>query len=227
MAMEQKAAVQSAESKKLLIGVFHAFKSKKTCNEEIRGIIELADEHKPGSMGIELPYDYMEREKYGLMAFFFGDLASQAGAYGIKVIPLERPEEWDLHNAIEVARDINAGKVNAKDIEENIRKFENMQSNKYDKDFSSANTIIRKRYGKALQLLEGTSKRKKSTSIERLIDKSNARREAQMLAVINSTNPDFVVVGASHAFRMTETLKNYLFINALREAERPRAIPVQ
>ncbi len=214
--MDQAVKSSQQDKKKLLIGVFHAYKDKRTCNEEIKMILDLIQEHRPKTMAIELPYDYETREKHGLRVFFFGDLAAQAKVYGISVQPMEEPAEWDRRHALDVARNISSGRINVTEVKERVKELNRAAD--ADGERTTANNLIRERYENGIRLLKGNGYASPAR-IERRIDESNRKREGHMLSMITSTNPDFVVVGASHAFKLNEQLRHYLFINALREAE--------
>lgn len=191
---------------KVLIGVEH--KSE----EEIDRVNNEISLLSPSKVGIELPEDYQHREMYGIKTFFFSDIASHLRDAGVEVVPLENPDIWNRHHAIELAMAVIKSQVKREDVEMELARIE--MTGRKDLSYTAPETLYHleyfgDKYRTALGMLDRTQSLE---GMQELWRDSNKKREVYVLGKIKVCEPDAVVIGDGHARELKEHLPEYEYV---------------
>ncbi len=188
---------------KLLVGVAHRDE------KELADLLGKLSSHSPTSVALELPEDYLERERYGIETLFFKDIARLYAAAGVGVIGLEDPETFDRGQAIEVAKGVLLGRFTREQLESELSglrgsitpyvPFEQVQVLKH----------FAERDRDALAILDEAPALE---DVMGLFYDSNSRREAHVLRRILEEQPDIVVIGDAHARELKDRLPGYEYV---------------
>jgi hypothetical protein len=176
--------------------------------EELSGVIEETLQRHPSKVGLELPEDYLLRqEKYGSKFDFFGDIAASLGKAGVSVVPLESPELWDRHRAIEIARSVREGKLTEDDLNESIRQLKREVNDEWatPEKVESSGFLLKRRQMAADILAEAPTLEK----VKELWSQNNAERESYVAEKISASQPDIAIIGRAHVEQLKDKLSGY------------------
>jgi pheromone shutdown protein TraB len=165
---------------KKIIGVTHE------SNEELERVKNYLSKLSIKSVALEIPEDYSNRDPIE----YFDDLISFLD--GTKIIPLDKPELYEKHLIISLAKSIKESKTSYERMGKLMELFCR---------FHEIYPIVTKFLENSLQKLE---------LLEREIIKE---REKYMMKKIKEHEPDVVIVGNLHALNLKEVLPEYEYMS--------------
>ena len=191
--------------KRVLLGVAH--------REDEKGFTTVTNRvglYLPKSVGLELPEDYLESEKYGFGSYFFGRIATYLRNSGVGVVPLEDSGLLHYHWAIQLAGDVTSRRLTKIGLESQLRAFEKRADNQLTQDEAYNLRLYTQRYRTALQILEHAQTSEQiAQERQAVID----RRENHVLGRIRVTSPDMVIIGNAHAKNLKPSLPEYEYVS--------------
>lgn len=192
---------------RILLGVRHSEDEKRFTT-----VTNTVGLYLPKRAGLELPEDYLEDERNGFGAYFFGRLATYLRTSGVDVVPLEDRELFYHYWAVQLAEDVTSRRLTKMGLESQLRAFERRTGDKLTPNRAYNLRLYTQRYRTALQILEHAQ------TPEQMAQKRQAaidRRERHVLGTIKATHPDMVIIGDAHAKNMRPRLAEYEYVSII------------
>jgi len=161
-------------------------------------------------LGLELPKDYLEKEKFRIVTHFFGPLAQYFRSKKIDIVPLEENDAWKYSQAIEFAKNVQNGIISKNKVQNELRRVQTILASA-DAMYWPLEKIFplhyqAEQYKTALDILEGWGTEAKIAQVDK--DSASAR-EKHVLDEIVRQRPAMVVIGDGHARVLQEKLQAY------------------
>ena len=179
---------------------------------------EVTNGRRPRTVGIELPMDYEEREAAGIRASIFSEIAKSLKSNGIRVVPLETTECFNLAHAWNVAKKIESGKTRIEDARQ-IYESSRIGADSLDPDLQARSKRILDVFGRAISMFEKFKNDQEGFS--KLLASINQLQNTQIIAAARLHQVDTIIVSTTRANEISKEFDTFTHLNSKKLETNP------
>ena len=172
---------------------------------------EVTNNRKPRAIGLELPKDYEEREAAGMRTGVFSDIAKSLKSNGMRIIPLETTESFNLAQAWNVAKKIESGKIRIEDVRQIYESSRRGADNPDEPGLQAKSKRNREVFGRAISMFEKLKNDQEGFS--KLLASINQLQNTEMVAAARLHRVDTIIVSAAHANEISKEFETFTHLH--------------
>jgi hypothetical protein len=202
---------------KLLIGIVHGSPRQpldkkwiKQCESELEGVRLSKPDLK---VGLELPEDYLEREKQGMKVLVFSEIAGFCRKNGIAVFPLNDPDvKRQMHALIGAKNMLKKGVFTETVLREELMSLRDSLRYSPPEMFAEKEywmDLYQRALAILLELRDTSSDAAILKQLRNKFDITVDTMDQYAIEIIQRYNLDVIIVGVSHTVRLLSALPDY------------------